>query len=173
MTKEEIAKYLNELKEKTGMSVREWADKSGVPEQTIYRILRMEIDMPGFYNVGMLVKVAGGSLDELAGIRRPAEAHTEYVRQEHTEALLAEKDQRIAYLQALVVKAEEAKRALEAAGRGLRRKKAILSAVSIILGIILTALVTWDLMDPRYGFLYRITSLVHETGWTLHRMIKG
>lgn len=137
-----------------------------MPEQTIYRFLRMEIDLPGLYNVGMLVKVAGGSLDELAGIRRPAEAHTEYVRQEHTEALLAEKDQRVAYLKERTAK-------LEAMVRRQRRAKAVLGALAIVLGIMLTALVTWDLMEPRYGFLYRVTSLVHEAGWTLHGMIKG
>ncbi len=166
MTKEAIAEYLAALKEKTGMSVREWSEKSGVPEQTIYRFLRMEIDLPGLYNVGMLVKVAGGSLDELAGIERPAKVQREYVSQAHTEALLAEKDQHIAYLKARVG-------ALEEISRRQRRTKAILSAVAIVLGIVLTALVTWDLMDPRYGFLYRVMSSVHGTGTGLNGLMKG
>lgn len=166
MTKEAIAEYLAALKEKTGMSVREWSEKSGVPEQTIYRFLRMEIDLPGLYNVGMLVKVAGGSLDELAGIRRPAEAHTEYVRQEHTEALLAEKDQRIAYLKERTAKLEEMV-------RRQRRAKAVLGVLAIVLGIALTALVTWDLMDPRYGFVHRVMPSMHGAGTVLRGMGKG
>ena len=166
MTKEAIAEYLAGLKEKTGMSVREWSEKSGVTEQTIYRFLRMEIDLPGLYNVGMLVKVAGGSLDKLAGIEHPQDAHTAYVSQEHTKALLAEKDQHIAYLQARVG-------ALEEVSRRQRRSKAVISAVAIALGMLLTALVTWDLMDPRYGFLYRIMSSIHGTGTWMNGMLKG
>lgn len=83
-----------------------------------------------------------------------------------TDERTHKKDQHIAYLQARVG-------ALEEVSRRQRRSKAVISAVAIALGMLLTALVTWDLMDPRYGFLYRIMSSIHGTGTWMNGMLKG
>lgn len=164
MTKDAVAQYLTELKERKGWSVREWAEQSGVAEKTIYRLLRGENDLPAFYNVGMLVKTAGGSLDELAGIERePLQVvRTEYKTPPHLDALLTEKDKIIEFLEAEKQKMEAQCIHAEAAIHKLRIGRTIRNVVIGVFLVVSAALITWDLMDPRYGFLYRIMSSLHE-----------
>lgn len=81
----DIAAYLQGLKEKTGWTIKEWADRSGVPEGSVSRILTAQNDQPRFSNLAALVKSAGGSLDALAGIE-PTVVHHETVVESNQSA---------------------------------------------------------------------------------------
>lgn len=75
-----IADYLRGLKEEKGWTAQAWAEASGVPTQTISRLLNAQTDAPNFDSVALLVKAAGGSLDELVGIVRPPVVEEKIVR---------------------------------------------------------------------------------------------
>ena len=75
VTTSDIAAYLQALKDKNGWTIREWAERSGVPEGSISRVLTAQNDQPRFANLAALVKSAGGSLDELAGIAPTVVTH--------------------------------------------------------------------------------------------------
>lgn len=61
--------YLNELKERAGNpSNAEIAEKSGMQESTVSRMLSGNVDNPRFQTVVDLVIALGGSLDDLVGL---------------------------------------------------------------------------------------------------------
>lgn len=66
-----VSAYLCALRDKTGLSVRALSEQTGVPENTINNILYGRTVSPSFDVVATLVRVMGGSTDELAGIPRP------------------------------------------------------------------------------------------------------
>ena len=59
---------LNQMKKKSGLTTQQTSDQTGVPASTITRMLTGETEEPTFSNIAKVVKVWGGSLDELAGI---------------------------------------------------------------------------------------------------------
>lgn len=61
---------LNELKNKVKISCAEWSKLSNVPEATIRKILSGETDDPRLETVARLVVSAGGSMDDLVGIKK-------------------------------------------------------------------------------------------------------
>lgn len=71
MDNNSVSAYLCALRDKTGLSVRALSDQTGVPENTINNILYGRTASPSFDVVAALVRVMGGSTDELAGIPRP------------------------------------------------------------------------------------------------------
>lgn len=85
-----ITKKLNEMKDAADLTNQEIADLSGVALGTVNRIFAGQTDNPSFQNISAIVKVLGGSLDELAGIAQ--KPHTE---EHHVIAKLIElyKDQ--------------------------------------------------------------------------------
>ena len=63
--------YLNELKEQAGNpSNAEIAEKSGIQESTVSRMLAGNVENPRFQTVVDIVIALGGSLDDLVGIVR-------------------------------------------------------------------------------------------------------
>ena len=56
---------LKELKKKTGMSPKQIADKTNLPERTVNRILSGETDNPYVDTLHRIVTVLGGSLDDI------------------------------------------------------------------------------------------------------------
>lgn len=157
----DIAGYLNDLRDKKGWTIKQWEAMSGVSAQTISRILDGQTS-PQFQTLAPLVRSAGGSLDELAGIQREATVIHDYTPQQHTSDLIANLEHNVQYLK------DEKERShgndldrietLEGTIHKLRRANNVLIVALIILLIFISALVTWDLMDPRYGFLYRVIS---------------
>lgn len=75
-----ISEYLNRLKDERGWTAQRWSEESGVPAQTVSRLLNAQTDAPGFDTVAALVKSAGGSLDDLAGIPRPVSVEREIIQ---------------------------------------------------------------------------------------------
>ena len=58
------------MKEKSGLTNKEIADRSGVSLPTVNRIMSGQTDVPNYQTVCDLVMAMGGSLDELAGIKK-------------------------------------------------------------------------------------------------------
>lgn len=56
---------LKELKKRTGMSPKQIADKTKLPERTINRILSGETDHPRVDTVHLIVTALGGSLNDI------------------------------------------------------------------------------------------------------------
>lgn len=56
---------LKELKRSTGMSTKQIAEKTGLPERTVSRIFSGDTDSPYVDTILRIVTVLGGSLDEL------------------------------------------------------------------------------------------------------------
>lgn len=65
-----IRVQLQEMKEKSGLTNKEIADRSGVSLPTVNRIMSGQTDVPNYQTVCDLVMAMGGSLDELAGIKK-------------------------------------------------------------------------------------------------------
>lgn len=66
-----LGKSLKEMKEASGMTFQQIADKSGVPLSTVNRIMTGGTDQPAYQTVAEIVKAMNGSLDELSGISVP------------------------------------------------------------------------------------------------------
>lgn len=64
-----LNKYLKELKETSGMTMQQIADKSNVPISTVERILNGKTEQPSFQAVRDIVTALNGSIDVLAGIK--------------------------------------------------------------------------------------------------------
>ncbi len=56
---------LKELKKKTGMSTKQIADKTNLPERTVVRIFSGDTDNPYVDTLHRIVTVLGGSLDDI------------------------------------------------------------------------------------------------------------
>lgn len=63
-----LPEQLKALRDAAGLTNHKWAELSGVSTPTITRILSDPNANPSYYNIEMLVKAAGGSIDILAGI---------------------------------------------------------------------------------------------------------
>lgn len=61
---------LQEMKKKCGLSNKEISEKSGVSLSTVNRIMSGQTDVPSYQTICDLVMAMGGSLDELAGIKK-------------------------------------------------------------------------------------------------------
>lgn len=68
-----MQEYLKRLKDQSKMSAKEIANKSGIPEATISRILSGQTEDPYFSNISAIVIAMGGSLDELCGITKTSD----------------------------------------------------------------------------------------------------
>ena len=84
---------IKELKKKTGMSVRQIAEKTSLPERTINRIFSGDTDSPLMTTLIPIVNVLGGSLDEVfADTKAVVGTKTLVELQETIQSLQAEKD---------------------------------------------------------------------------------
>ena len=166
-----IAAYLNARVREKGWTCLELSRRSGVPQQTVSRLLNAQTDNPQFISVCQLVAALGGSLDALAGIPAPAPAAAEPFDASHAQDTIDRQDQSIVYLKDQIVRlqAESAEKdAVIGKQRGcISRRNFVIGLLAVVLG----SLLTWDLMDPRYGFLYRVLCIQHEQSALL--LLKG
>lgn len=70
---------LAQLKEKSGLTNQQIADKSGVPISTVTRVFNGQTDNPAYRTIADIVIAIGGSLDALEGIEHPQEKTPEKV----------------------------------------------------------------------------------------------
>lgn len=164
-----IAAYLNARVREKGWTCLEFSRRSGVPQQTVSRLLNAQTDNPQFISVCQLVAALGGSLDAMAGI--PAPAALEPFDASHAQDTIDRQDQSILYLKDQIARLQAEsteKDALIGKQRGcISRRNFVIGLLAVLLGVF----VTWDLMDPRYGFLYRVLCIQHEQSMLL--LLKG
>lgn len=118
---------MKEMKEKAGLSNKELAELSGVSLPTVNRIMSGQTDIPNYQTVCDLVMAMGGSLDELAGIRRDPQPQAETASNEMYISLIREKD------------------------RWIKR----LFVISCTLVAVLLGLLIFDYTHPMMGFIQR------------------
>ena len=128
-----IRVQLRDMKEKSGLSNKELAERSGISLPTVNRIMSGQTDIPNYQTVCDLVMAMGGSMDELAGIQRKpapgqetsAEGYMAVIRDKNR--IIAEKD------------------------RWIKR----LFFVSLALLTILLSILIYDYLHPMIGFIQR------------------
>lgn len=147
--KQRIAEYLNQLKDERDWTANQWEEQSGVPRQTISRLLTAQVDSPQFRTVAALAIAAGGSLDVLAGIPARVEIQKEYITDAGVNILVGEKEREITYL---IKQLQEAQEHIAK----LTKRSRVLTWIVVVFVAIACILIGWDLNDPRYGFLYRV-----------------
>lgn len=64
MEKNLVAQALKRIKEKHGITIEEWAEKSGVPSGSIARFISSSLNMPNFPYVCAMLRCLGESIDE-------------------------------------------------------------------------------------------------------------
>ena len=142
----DIAGYLTGLRSSKNWTIKQWEAVSGVSGQTITRILDGQTT-PQFQTVAALVRSADGSLDEMAGIRH--EPTVQYLKDEKEKSHGDDQD-RI--------------EALEGTIKKLRHKISVMIVAIIIMAFVFGLLLMFDLLDPSYGFIYRVTGWRREGG---------
>ena len=84
---------LKELKKKAGMSAKQIAEQTNLPERTVNRILSGDTDNPYVDTLHRIVTVLGGSLDDiLADTKMVVGDKSLVVLQENVDAVTAEKE---------------------------------------------------------------------------------
>ena len=71
-----LCNRLAAMKERCGLSKQQIAEKSGVPLSTVMRVFSGQTDNPTFHTVVDIIKVMGGSLNELEDVLPPTEEIT-------------------------------------------------------------------------------------------------
>ena len=88
---------LIELKKRTGMSSKQIADGTLLPERTVTRIFHRETDSPTITTLIPIIKFLGGSFDEIfADTKAVVSDHTLVVMREKLEMVTAERDSALA-----------------------------------------------------------------------------
>lgn len=132
----QICDRLNAIKQKSGLTLTAWAERSGVPVSTISRILSGATENPGLQTVVDLVAAAEAPLsDVLPDLLPPPEAAP---AAQPSDALLAEKDARIASLQRLA----------SSRARWLR----LLAIIATSLVAVIVFLLIVDSLSPNIGW---------------------
>lgn len=149
-----IAAYLRQLKERTEWTAQKWAEKSGVPTQTISRLLNAQTDAPQFETVATLVKTAGGSLDDLVGI-----VHAPLIQEKFTQA---PSDQEFIRLQ------REAMQEIRSASRHLRVSCYIAWGITGLLLFAVIGVLIYDILNLNVGWIRQ--QMAHFTGDLFHWM---
>ena len=84
---------LKELKKETGMSVKQIADKTNLPERTVIRIFSGDTDNPYVDTLHRIVTVLGGSLDDILANTKVVVGEANLVTlQENVDVATAERD---------------------------------------------------------------------------------
>ena len=84
---------LKELKKKTGMSAKQIADKTKLPERTVTRIFSGDTDNPYVDTLHRIVTVLGGSLDDILADTKVVVATESLVEvKENATVIAAERD---------------------------------------------------------------------------------
>lgn len=84
---------LKELKKKTGMSAKQIADKTKLPERTVSRIFSGDTDNPYVDTLHRIVTVLGGSLDDILADTKVVVGESNLATlQESVDVVTAERD---------------------------------------------------------------------------------
>ncbi len=98
-------KNLQELKKRSGMSVKQIAEVTKLPERTVNRILTGETDHPRIDTLYVIVTALGGTLNDIFAATNVVVATETLVEvKENAEVIEAEKDLAVAELEMLRAK---------------------------------------------------------------------
>lgn len=98
-------KNLQELKKRSGMSVKQIAEVTKLPERTVNRILTGETDHPRIDTLYIIVTALGGTLNDIFAATNVVVATETLVEvKENAEVIEAEKDLAVAELEMLRAK---------------------------------------------------------------------
>lgn len=126
-----LYKKLQELKDKSGMSYQDIADKSDVPLPTVKRILSGQTSDPGYSSVIAIVKALNGSIDDI-----------QEVMQENSRSVATTQKMCSVYEKNIHEKNQLIK---------------FLLIISISMTAIFIFLLVWDFLNPSIGFLRKMT----------------
>lgn len=100
-----IAEKLKALKERSGLTVAQWSERSKIPPETINKILQGATKDPRFQTIVDLVLAADGTVDEILDVEKAVVRRRVEMREGDTQqlALLTKAyEDRIAYLSTVV-----------------------------------------------------------------------
>lgn len=98
-------KNLQELKKRSGMTVKQLAEVTKLPERTVNRILTGETDHPRIDTLYIIVTALGGTLNDIFAATNVVVATETLVEvKENAEVIEAEKDLAVAELEMLRAK---------------------------------------------------------------------
>lgn len=114
---EDVKMHLTALKTKTGLSLSQLSNLSGIPEATIRKILSGETPDPRFETVAKLVNAMGGSLDEavskktsdtiennaVLALKESYEERIKEIKESHAEVCAIQRSNNIFLKRALLV----------------------------------------------------------------------
>ena len=126
------------VKQKENMTNRQIAEKTGLSESTVSRILSRQVE-PKFEDVVLIAVAVGVSLDALAGIARDESEEVKELR-----ALLAEKDAQLATYERIVSSYDKLLAEKDGGSAYLKR---IIRVLAIALGVVILFLLGVDALD--------------------------
>lgn len=151
-----ISDRLKALKDRSGITVAQWSELANIPADTINKILSGQTKNPGFQTVCDLVIAAGGTMDEILGIKTEDEAQSTIIQmicelyesqieeikaannaaihdlKEYHASHIAAKDQQIADL--------------------IRSRKVIRIALAVVI-VFMLAILAFDLINSGMGYI--------------------
>lgn len=132
-----LYKRLQELKDKSGMTMQKISDKSKVPLPTVKRIFSGQTPDPGYSSVIAIIKALNGSIDDI-----------QEVMQENSRSAAVTKKMCSVYEQNIHEKNQLIK---------------CLLIISISMTAIFIFLLIWDLFNPNIGFFRTNTEKQNST----------
>jgi transcriptional regulator with XRE-family HTH domain len=119
---------LKELKKKTGMSVKQIADKTNLPERTVNRIFSGDTDNPYVDTLHRIVTSLGGSLDDILADTKVVVSEVKLVDlKESVDVVTAERDLILAENAILKEKVSTLEKQLELTSMQLKHKEELLA----------------------------------------------
>jgi transcriptional regulator with XRE-family HTH domain len=119
---------LKELKKKTGMSVKQIADKTNLPERTVNRIFSGDTDNPYVDTLHRIVTSLGGSLDDILADTKVVVSEVKLVDlKESVDVVTAERDLILAENAILKEKVATLEKQLELTSMQLKHKEELLA----------------------------------------------
>lgn len=90
-----LCEVLSQMKKNAGLTNREIAEISGIPEATVTKVMNGDTSSPNLITVGGIVKALGGSMDEIMGLSTGSEEEKESETIRAYQLLLESKQQEI------------------------------------------------------------------------------
>ena len=119
---------LKELKKRTGMSTKQIAEKTNLPERTVMRILSGETDHPRVDTIHIIVTALGGHLNDIFADTNVIVATESLVEvKEIADAVEAERDQALAEIETLKTKNAALTTEVELLKKELQHKEELLA----------------------------------------------
>ena len=142
-----VTERLKSLKERFKLTVAKWSNLSGIPEETISKILQGATKNPTFDTVYALVTCLGLTLDEFLGIeKKPDPSDSTKV----IEAIKGTYEKSISELKESQAKQMESK---EERIKDLKQSRNLFAVIALTLIILLVVVIIVDLTHGHMGYI--------------------